>query len=283
MGHPWGTVEYYVQRGAELYAADPANAEWGFDPVHIAASVAGMLREAQRNDELRMRLPQGVLASLRSVDPQEVASGLAGLRGALRADDALNFMVPLEVRIAMDAKAYYWSVPPTRRSYVPAQSGIDIAFLDGWYDLESLVRSGHTFPGSPLPTPAAKEEICRTAGREFAAMYPWMVGDQGWLRFEESCRYYHSESVEAFLVKRLPSSISERCRVLIDGGWVVRDGAFYHPGLDPGEMAAALEGGGGEPGAYDRIVDTGGGWVPQFTEECLSPFTGRVPERFRLD
>lgn len=281
---PWGTVEYYVQRGAELYAADPANAEWPFDPRSIAASVAEMLREVQRNDELRMRLPQEVRDSLRSVDPKEVASGLAGLRGALQADDGLNLMVPLETRVAMKAKAYGFTSPYSGRHYLRGADVFDTRLVDAWYDRESLIRSDGTAlkpPGLMYPLETVTE-LCQAANREFVSMYPWMADDAKWLQFERACWYYHSESVEAFLVKRLPSSISDRCRALIDGGWVVKDDAFYNPVLAPRDMARALEESGGEPGAYDRIVDTDGGWVPQFTKECLSPFTGEVPERFHL-
>lgn len=301
-GRLWGNVEHYALRGAELYAAglaseglvnpnvylkagrqhmsddELAGKGLGLVPARLTAGMAVLHKKVQESGELRQRLPQVVTDSLWSVDPKEAAMGLAALRKAVQEDDELNFMVPIEMRLALQATIYAFPSPITR--YYHGPNGINSPSVDAGYDQESRLRHDCPDIGSFSLESPELESLCRMAKERFVSMYPWMVGDEEWLGFEGSCRYYHSESVARFLANQLDARVSDRCKALIDAGWVVRDGALRHPGLDPEEMARALEAGGGAPGAYGRMVETGGELAPQFTRECLSPFEGTVPFHF---
>lgn len=298
----WGNVEHYALRGAELYAAglaseglvnpniflkagrqhmsadELAGKGLDLDPARLAAGMAVLHKKVQESGELRQRLPQAVTDSLWGVDPKEAATGLAALRKAIQEDDELNFMVPIEMRLALQATIYAFPSPITRHYHGP--DGINSPSVDAGYDRESRLRHDYPDIGSFSLESPELENLCQRAKERFVSMYPWMVGDEEWLGFDASCRYYHSESVARFLADQLDARVSDRCKALIDGGWVVRDDAFHHPGLDPEGMARALEAAGGAPGAYGRIVETGGEWAPQFTRECLSPFEGTVPFHF---
>lgn len=298
----WGDVEYYALRGAELYAAglvsegrvnpnlvlgarksemsadDLAGKGLDLDPARLAAGMAVLHREAQENDELRQRLPQGVKNSLWSTDPQKAALGLAALRRAIQDDDELNFMVPIEMRLALQASIYVFPSPHVR--YYHGPGGLSLPSADAGYDQESSIRSAYPSIDSFSFEPPELVDLCREAKEKFVSTYPWIVGNAEWLAFERSCLYYHSESVAKFIAGQLHARVSSHCKALIDDGWIVKDDALYRPGLDPEEMIRALEASGGTPGAYGRIAKTGGDWVPQFTKECLSPFKGTVPFHF---
>lgn len=199
--------------------------------------------------------------------------GLAALRKAIQKDDELNFMVPIEMRLALKASIYVFP-----SSYVRDDDlrWLESSSVDYGYDRESSIRSVyHTielFSESP-----ELADLCRGAKEKFVSTYPWITGSAEWLRLEPLCRYYHSESVARFLAKQVRFQVSAHCKELIDNGWIVEDGVFYRPGLDPEEMASALEDGGGAPGADGRMVETDGVLLPRFTKECLSHFTGHVP------
>lgn len=110
-GRLWGNVEHYALRGVELYAdslaseglvnpniflkagrqylSDDELAGKGLDldPARLAAGMAMLHKKAQESGELCQRLPQAVRDSLWSVDPREVAVGLAALRKVVQDDD----------------------------------------------------------------------------------------------------------------------------------------------------------------------------------------------------
>lgn len=153
------------------------------------------------------------------------------------------------MRLALQARVYAFPTPFIRYPHGP--DGINSPSVDVGYDPEGRLRSGYPDIGSPSLESPGLAGLCRRAEERFVSMYPWMVGNQEWMGFDVSCRYYHSESVSRFLADQVDSGVSDRCKALIDSGWVVKDDALYHPGMDPGEMTRALEAAGGAPASQD--------------------------------
>lgn len=199
---------------------------------------------------------------------------VAKLRKAIQEDDELNFMAPIEMRLALQARIYVF--PSQLVRHYPASGGIDLSSADSGYDRESGIRSAHESVESFSESPGLAD-LCRGAKGRLVSAYPWIVGSAEWLGSEQSCRHCHGEGVARFLAKQLRSQASSRCKELMGGGWIAEGDAFCRPGLGTEEMARALDGGGDMPGADGRMAEAGGERAPRFTKECLSPFTGPVP------
>lgn len=150
---------------------------------------------------------------------------------------------------------------------------MDVASFYSDYDYEAYVRNWRGSDGDPVV-----EKFCGPASEELAAQFPWVIAESmSWASFDSACGYWHSALLYWAILDSLPSAVSDRCKALIDGGWVVDShGTFYHLNLGPAETAMALDAGTGSTAARDRILGGDGTWRPQFLEECAPGYIDAI-------
>ena len=275
-GHwAWGTVGHYALEAARMY--DEGAEGFQAHPPRLAAGAVQLHGAARGDEALRLRLPQETRDSLDRVDPAEIARGLEALRDALRSDIELYAMVPRELREGMLLALGYDTADP---GCFPVDACLGGVSHQGTPDYESYLRGAWLLEGDD----PRLDRFCAPASEELAAQFPWVVaGSMSWASFDLACGYWHTELLYRAILDRLPAAVSDRCRELIDGGWVVDShGTFYHPNLGPADTARALDAGTGSAAARERIMGGDGTWRPLFLEECAPGYADAVIDSLRL-
>ncbi len=238
-GEVWGTVEHYAQRAAELYAKRTHGEHpEEFPAIRTDALADGIVElywEVQRDDDLRLRLPERLRVSMDAANPDELASGLIDLHNAVQSDDELHRMLPEEFRVPLKAVRYYFATEAPFCLGDPFCADVD--YMAGYHgaDDESYLRSS-TESMEPWNEDNGVRKMCEAARDDLTGQLPWLEGDAEWLFFMDICRDWHSRHVSYSIVAYLTENVSERCRNLIDSGWVVgNSGDFYRPGATPHE------------------------------------------------
>ena len=270
----WGTIGHYALEAARIYGAET---DRFIHPPELAAGVVLLHGAAGGDEALRLRLPQETRDSLDGVDPAEIARGLEALRDALRSDIELYAMVPRELREGMLLALGYDTADP---GCFPVDACLGGVSHQGTPDYESYLRGAWLLEGDD----PRLDRFCAPASEELAAQFPWVVaGSMSWASFDLACGYWHTELLYRAILDRLPAAVSDRCRALVDGGWVVDShGTFYHPNLGPADTARALDAGTGSAAARERIMGGDGTWRPLFLEECAPGYADAVLDSLRL-